>query len=239
MKKVLLSIAIFIVSVIVWFLIWTQFYYTAQLDTLAITIKNNKLLISENRDTISIVPSSWIVQYTFIFYPGAKVDAHAYISKLWKIAIDHTMKIIISKPPLHLQLFAINAAENIVGDNIIIWGHSLGGSMACEYVKSHPHSVSGMILMWAYCNGDITSQTWLKTLILAWSNDGVLPVDKLQAYNHNLPTWYMFYTISGSAHAQFGDYGPQKGDGISTVSDEDVATQISEQIGMFLEGMKK
>lgn len=238
MKKVVLSIVAVIVSVILWFLIRTQFYYVAEADVLATVMANKLLTITEDDNYITIIPASWISHYTYIFYPWAKVDAHAYIAKLWKISVDNDMKIMISKPALHLQIFEINAAENISWTNLIIWGHSLGWAMACEYVRNHPNSVSGMILMWAYCNGDISSQSWLKTLVIAGSNDWVLPLVKLDSYRHNLPAGNVFSIISGSAHAQFWDYGIQKWDGTSTVSDEEVVSQESHEIWIFLESIK-
>lgn len=243
MKKFIRRLLAFIISLIVcvlaWFLIRTQFYYSANVEALSAIMDNRQLIISENDDTITITPVNVTADYTFIFYPGAKVDAHSYLAKLWSIALDHNMKIIISKPPLHLQIFAINAAENISGENIIIGGHSLGGSMACEYVKSHPNTVSGMILMGAYCNGDISSQTGVKTLIISASNDWVLPVNKIHMYDKNLASWFTFSTLSGASHAQFGNYGLQKWDGLSTLSNDEVLSQLSQQIGVFLESIKK
>ena len=243
MKKLILRLLAVVASLIIcglaWFLIRTQFYYSANAEALSAVMNNPQLAISENEDTITITPTSGTTDYTFIFYPGAKVDPHAYLAKLGSIAIDQRLKIIISKPPLHLQMFAINAAENMTGKNIIIGGHSLGGAMACEYVKSHPNTVSGMILMGAYCNGDISSQTGVKTLIIGASNDWVLAVEKLHSYDINLPSWYTFSTLSGASHAQFGNYGLQKWDGISTLSDDEVLSQLSQQIGVFLENIKK
>lgn len=233
MKKMFFSIWISIFCVMMGFLLWTQFYYIADPDSVSKIMSNWGLQITENNTTITLMPVNKSANYTFIFYPWAKVDAHAYIEKLWKIALDNNIKIVISKPPLHLQIFSINAAENISWENIIIWWHSLGWSMACEYVANHPAHISGIILFWSYCNSDISS-LWIKTLIIAASHDGLLSPDKIASYSHNLPKGNTFFILNWSVHAQFWNYGPQKGDGISTLSDEEVLSQMSEEIGVFL-----
>lgn len=234
MKKFFLFVCIFLLSVLVGFLVWTQFYYVAESDALSRAMTDWKLAISEDDKSITLIPTNKNPKYTFIFYPGAKVDSHAYIAKLWQIAVDHDLKIIISKPLLHLQIFDINAAQNIPEKNIIIWGHSLGGAMACEYAANNPDNISGMILFWAYCNTDI-SALWIHTLIIAASKDGLISPSKIESYRHNLGSGTIFYILEGAVHAQFWNYGPQKRDGTSTLSDEEVVTQMSEQIGLFLE----
>lgn len=238
MKKFLLFVWTVILLVTASFLLWTQFYYEAETDALSLAMNNPELRITEEKKTITITPVNKRVKYTFIFYPWAKVDAPAYLAKLWKIATDHSVKIIISKPLLHLQIFDINAATDISWENIIIGGHSLGGSMACEYASNHPDNISGMILFWSYCNSNI-SELWIKTLVFSASHDGLLSPSKIKSYQHNLGSDNTFFIINGAVHAQFWNYGPQKGDGASTLTDEEVVTQISEQVGLFLESLEK
>lgn len=238
MKKFLLFVWIVIFFACASFLLWTQFYYHAETDALSRVMNNAEVSISEEKKTITITPLNKNLKYTFIFYPWAKVDAHSYLAKLWKIATDNSVKIIISKPLFHLQIFDINAAADISWENIIIGGHSLGGSMACEYAANHSNNISGMILFWAYCNADI-SELWIEALILSASHDEILSPSKIESYRHNLGADNTFFILDGSVHAQFWDYGPQKGDGTSTLTDKEVITQISEQIGIFLKSLGK
>lgn len=76
--------------------------------------------------------------------------------------------------------------------------------------------------------------TGTKVLSFAASNDGLISIDEMKSYDRNLPTGHIMSILSGATHAQYGNYGLQDGDGISTMSDEEVVKQLSDEIGKFL-----
>jgi uncharacterized membrane protein (DUF485 family) len=51
----------------------------------------------------------------------------------------------------------------------------------------------------------------------------------------DLPAASAFTQIEGAVHAQFGDYGPQPGDGVPTISDDDARKQTSDAALTYLE----
>ena len=46
-----------------------------------------------------------------------------------------------------------------------------------------------------------------------------------------LPEGADLIEIDGASHASFGAYGPQAGDGIPSISDDDMRAQITEAVG--------
>ena len=75
----------------------------------------------------------------------------------------------------------------------------------------------------------------LAVLELHGSEDGVLNRDKLEQGRQYLPSSALAEELPGGNHAQFGDYGPQKGDGAATVSREEQTRWAVDRIeGMIL-----
>lgn len=238
MKKYIYRAVLAIILVpILWFAVWAKIYYHATVSFVDQINSNTWLTIVENSKHIIISPISWQVSYTLIFYPWAKVESQAYMYKLWSIALAHNITIIIDKPLAHLQIFRINNADSFMWDRFIIAGHSLWGAMACEYVRNHPDRISGMILMWAYCDSDISDLTWLQTLSFAAANDGLISPNEMKTYDHNLPPDHTMYILTWAVHAQYGNYGAQDGDGVSSISDDEVLQQLSDEIGRYISSL--
>jgi len=63
------------------------------------------------------------------------------------------------------------------------------------------------------------------------SRDGVLNMAKLAEGARFLPDHAENYVIEGGNHAQFGNYGTQRGDGDASVSAEEQQRQTQERIG--------
>jgi hypothetical protein len=60
----------------------------------------------------------------------------------------------------------------------------------------------------------------LQVLVVVGSEDGVVNRAKLEAGLRYLPADARVVTIPGANHAQFGSYGPQRGDGEALISPE-------------------
>ena len=166
----------------------------------------------------------------FIFYPGGLVDPAAY-APLMKQLSDEGIMSVITPMPLDLAIFGVNKADDVIAaypeiKHWIIGGHSLGGSMAAEYVKGHPSAVEGMAFMAAY-PADSTNLSTLpiKVVSIHGSNDGLATDAKIQNSLKNLPADTKAVLIEGGNHAQYGNYGPQAGDGQATISREEQQRQ--------------
>ena len=111
-------------------------------------------------------------------------------------------------------------------------GHSLGGVCAASFASSHPEVVDGLILLASYPNSKLPDG--IRLLSVTGSNDGCLNKDAYADAKKNCPPDTEFFEIEGANHAQFGDYGKQKGDNDATVSGEVQQNLLADKIGQWL-----
>lgn len=174
---------------------------------------------------------------SIIFYPGALVEPESY-APLAKELASHHINTYIVKMPLNLAVLGINKAKDILDDipkssATFIAGHSLGGAMAASYAGKHADQFDGLILLAAYANDDL-SNTSLQVLSIYGSKDQVLNHKSYQEKWSLLPPSATEHIIEGGNHAQFGDYGFQKGDAIADISKEDQWKETAEAIAAWI-----
>ncbi len=171
-----------------------------------------------------------------IFYPGGKVEETAYAPLLHQIAAGG-MDVCLVKMPFHLAVFGINKAEKVMKeyhyDRWVIGGHSLGGAMAASFAASRD-DLTGLVLLAAYPTKAFADED-LTVLSLCGSEDGVLNMDKLHDAEPLLPEHSLIHLIAGGNHAQFGNYGEQKGDRKARISAE---AQQQETADFVLQSLK-
>ena len=155
----------------------------------------------------------------FVFYPGAKVEETAYAPLLRRIAASG-MDVCLVKMPFRFAFFGINKADGVFAGydrpNRYVGGHSLGGAMASVYAAGRGDELSGVILFAAYPVKPLDGGLTLMSLY--GTEDGVLDMRKVAAGRGYAPDGYYEYAIEGGNHAQFGNYGEQKGDGAALIS---------------------
>lgn len=199
-------------------------YYRAEDVALEVLSAGDNI---EVRDDLTILSPSYPTDTAIIFYPGAKVEAAAYLPLLDQLR-QTGLTCILVEMPFHLAIFGVNAAEDVIAQfpDISHWyiaGHSMGGAMASQFAADHPDEVDGLILLGAYLYGDYPPQ---KTLTIYGSlNQSV--EDEID-YTENV------MEIEGGNHAQFGNYGPQKGDLPAAISAAEQQAQAVEAISDFI-----
>lgn len=156
-------------------------------------------------------------QVGLIFYPGGLVSPEAYLPLLAPLA-EKGVKVMITKPFLNLAVFDAEAALGIAKkEPQLTWflsGHSLGGAMAVKAAKKEPALFAGLALLGAYADkNDAISSSTLPVLSISASLDGLSTPSKIEAAKGYLPPNTRYSVIEGGNHAQFGNYGPQQGDG--------------------------
>lgn len=176
-----------------------------------------------------------------VFYPGAKVEAAAYIPLACELA-ERGYYCVIAKMSFNLAFFGIDAASGIMDDapEIESWwiaGHSLGGAMAAQFAAGHSNELEGVLLLAAYAASDL-SATDLAVNIVYGSEDGVLNRDALEKNAVNLPAGSNTTVLDGGNHAGFGDYGPQVGDGEATMSSADQWERTADLAEGAIEGAR-
>lgn len=158
--------------------------------------------------------------------------------------------------PLDLAIFGIDAGKKVIAaypevQHWILGGHSLGGSMASEFIKRNPElsasadvqgtvqsqskwhtqgAVEGLVLLASYpAKSTDLSAIPIRAVSIYGSKDGVL-ASEFENSAKRLPPRTMFVKIEGGNHAQFGNYGPQKGEGSAEISREAQQERTAEAI---------
>lgn len=213
------AIAVIVVALL-GFLIYTADYYRA--GATATEIADTLSTAGELRETDHVIAvGDDDAEVGIVFYPGAKVEAKAYLPLAAELA-ERGYFCAIAKMPFNLAFFGIDTADAIMDEapGIGSWwicGHSLGGAMAAQYAAGHADDLEGAFLLAAYAATDL-SATDLSVEVAYGSEDGVLNRKALEDNAANLPAGATTTVIDGGNHAGFGDYGPQAGDGEATIS---------------------
>ena len=184
----------------------------------------------ESTDRVTITQDKLIVfepveetETGLIFYQGGLVEPAAYSPILHQVAEEGVL-VIITPMPLNLAILNTGAANAVIEayPHISTWvlaGHSLGGASAAIYAENNPTRIDAIALWDSYPanNADLSDNSISVISIFGTTNN----FPNTENFNDNkylLPEGTIFIGIEGANHAQFGDYGPQKGDVIASMS---------------------
>ena len=208
------------------FFIYTSDYSRADQTAMAIALDTSQVVA---QDGLIILDPDDAGDVGLIFYPGGKVQAEAYLPLLDQLR-DQGVTCVLVKMPFNLAVFnkgggaaAFDARPEI--SHWFIGGHSLGGVMASSFAVDHPDQIEGVVLLGAYVYGGWTPD---KALTIYGSLDKVLDKTKID-YTTNV------LVIQGGNHANYGNYGKQKGDGTAAISRTQQQQQTVEAILAFIE----
>lgn len=169
-----------------------------------------------------------------ILYPGGLVDPAAYAPLMRQLADAGVLAIIVPMP-LNLAVFGEARAGDVVAaypriDTWVLSGHSLGGAMAAEYMKTSPANIDGVVFLASYPSESTDLSALSVPFVSIYGSEDGVAGDVFEESLDRLPLGTSLKSIVGGNHAQFGDYGPQKGDGIATVSREEQQRQTVDAI---------
>ena len=226
-KKCLMAVGILLLLLVILagvFFWYVSDYYRAEDVALEVMAQDSNITVQDNLTILSPVSPT---DTALIFYPGAKVEAEAYLPLLDQIRQTGVTCILVHMP-FHMAIFDADAAENVMArfpeyQHWYISGHSMGGAMASKFASDHPDQVDGLILLGAYIYGDYPDEDTL-TIYGSLNHSVEEHID----YTENI------VEIEGGNHAQFGNYGPQKGDLPAAISAEEQQKQAVEAIEAFL-----
>ena len=226
--KILGLLSIFISIIIVTLI--TYFYQTSYNPERSLfeQIQNNSMLsITENSDYYSLKPQILRPNKdSIIYYTGGLVKPESYLYKMGQVAIRKQVNIYVIKPFANLAILNINQANKVFENEKInkaqIGGHSLGGVVACRFTKNNPTRISKLFLFGSYCDQDISNLNNLQTVSIVGKNDKITKPESYNKAKINLPSNTTFLEPEGLNHSDFGNYGLQKDDQKSDLSNDEI-----------------
>lgn len=225
LRKILIAIVVAILVLAGGFYAYVSVFYRAEEPAMALLGLEDSIVQMDGHIRISPDDPS---DTALIFYPGAKVEYEAYLPLMQRIAQTSRIPVILVEMPFNMAIFDQNAAAELMAayPTIRRWyvgGHSMGGAMASSYASKNPGKVAGLILLGAYRYGSYPAADAL-TVYGSFNTSVAEKID----YVENI------VVIEGGNHAQFGNYGPQKGDPPATISAEEQQRIAAEAIDAFL-----
>ena len=200
----------------------------------------------ESTDRLTITQGKWItftpveeVETGLIFYPGGLVEPSAYAPILHQIAEEGVLVIIVPMP-LNLAIFNTGAANSVIDryPNISTWiisGHSLGGTAAAIFAENYPTKIDAIALWDSYpANSANLSDNSISAISIFGTTDNFPNTNNFDDKKFLLPEDTIFFAIEGASHAQFGDYGPQTGDVVPSISLSEQHERVAEVMLDFI-----
>jgi dienelactone hydrolase len=192
--------------------------------------------------TLLYTPTTSEPRVGLVLYPGGKVPPAAYAPAARAIA-EAGYLVAIVEVPFNLAVFDINAAQRVIEahpeiERWAVGGHSLGGSMAAQFVDGHPGVVEALVLWASYSAADLSDEG-LRVLSTYGTLDRGVPsftsadaVAKLGG-----PGAITFDAIEGGNHEQMGWYTGQPNDPPAAISRDVQQERIVAATRRLLDGL--
>ncbi len=238
-KRIFIAVFIILILSLTGFTVWAS-TPARPMSQVALALQSDaQVKVSEN-PWLVFQPANRQASTGFIFYPGGRVDYHAYAPEARAIAAQGFLVVIVPMP-LNLAVFAPDQAKDVMNayPGIQTWaigGHSLGGSMAAHFAAQNPDQVQGLVLWASYPAGsDSLAQKDVQVISIYGTLDGLATPQKIDASRALLPPDTQWVAIEGGDHAQFGWYGPQSGDNPAAISRDEQQSQVISATVQFLQ----
>ena len=235
-KWIVIVLAVLLLTAVIAGLFYSADYYKAlpELDLKNVITDEIDVKVNKNEAVYRTEKSG--KETGLIFYPGGKVEAAAYEPLLKQLASDGVTCILVEMP-FHLAVFHQDAAQEVIDRHpeIQTWylaGHSLGGAMAASFVSKHPDNIKGLILLAAYPIKELPEN--FPVLSIYGDQDQVLNKERYHAGISTVKNLEEV-VLSGGNHAQFGNYGVQKGDGTALITPEEQWEITANAMKKFIE----
>jgi len=231
--RIAVVIGALVVAGVVGILIWSQVgVMAAEPEPLASVRADPGIRVTDGDAALVLAPADGASETGLLYIPGAKVDPWAYAAKLSGL-VDDGMTVVITKPTLNLAFFDLRPLDafTALAPEVGTWmvgGHSLGGVRSCQLAED----ADALVLFASYCATDLAA-SGLPVLSIGGEEDGLSTPEKIADARNLLPEDAELVEIPGAGHASFGDYGPQAGDGVPTISDDEMTAELTRLVETF------
>ena len=221
MRRVVLAVVVVIAIALGGFLVWARPQLLLPEATVALASTSTVTFTQGNDGRLTYTPSGTQPTVGLVLYPGGKVPPAAYAPQAQEIA-GHGYFVAIVSVPLNLAVFDIDAANAVIDEHpeITAWvvgGHSLGGSMAAQFVDSHPGSIRGLVLWASYSASDLSDEGIVVGSMYGTLDHGAAKFSSPENVA-KLGTRTTLTPIEGGNHEQMGWYTGQPDDPPATIS---------------------
>lgn len=223
-NRIIIAVLASVIVALVIFVVWAETPLGPMPEASAALQSDSSVKVSTDRWLV-FEPANSSTHVGYIIYPGGRVDPRSYAPLAHSIAAEGYL-VVIAPMPLNLAIFGVGLANDIIQayPNITTWaigGHSLGGTMAAQFVSQNGNEIRGLILMAAYPGPGVDlSKMNISVVTIHGTNDGLVSTSQIQDSLGVLPPGTVDFEIAGGNHGQFGYYGPQPGDNNATISRE-------------------
>lgn len=238
LKYVLIGLVAIIIIGVLGMIVWSK--------TGTYPARSVALSALESTDRVTVAQEKWItftpveeVEAGLIFYPGGLVEPIAYAPILHRIAEEGVLVIIVPMP-LNLAIFNTGAANSVIDSypHISTWilaGHSLGGAAASIFAENNPTKIDAIALWDSYpANSADLSDNDISAISIFGTTNNFPNTENFNDQRYLLPEDTIFTAVEGASHAQFGDYGPQKGDVVASISLAEQHERVAEVMLDFI-----
>lgn len=230
-KKALLAIVVVLLLPAAAFVVWASTPLGPMPEALA-ALESDAAVQVITEPWYSFQPTGDSRSSGLIFYPGGRVDPRSYAPTARAIA-EQGYPVVIVPMPLNLAVLGSGKAVDVTAafpevERWAIAGHSLGGAMAANFIKSNPEAMDGLALWASYpaSGDDLSGRSDLAATSIYGTADGVADMADVLGGQPRLPAATVWVPIEGGNHAQFGWYGPQSDADVATISREEQQAQI-------------
>ncbi|TVP73384.1 MAG: alpha/beta hydrolase [Nitriliruptor sp.] len=242
LRAVLLVLAAILVVAVVAFVVWGSLARPAEEVPLQAALTDPAIEVVLG-PVVELRPAGSEPSRGVVFYPGARVHREAYVATWAPIVAATDTLVLIPRMPLNLAVFARSRADGLIAETPEVeewWvgGHSLGGAMAASWLGEQPPGEVEGLLLWASfstAGADLEERDDLRVLSVSGSRDGLATPEDIAERRALLPPDALMVEVEGMNHAQFGRYGPQRGDLEPTIDGAEAQSALTEaHVAAFL-----
>jgi alpha/beta superfamily hydrolase len=226
--------------------VWSVLAYRATSPAREALKGDTRVEVSDRQDHWLFAPRERMADVGLIFYAGALVDPIAYAPLARAVAERGYPVLLIRLPrrgafgggdgpaPLTRGIDATLGVPTV--KRWVASGHSRGGKIASELVRTRAGAVVALILIGTSHPRDFSlANSRVPVTRIFGTRDTVADMEKVLDVRRNLPADTRDIRIDGGNHSQFGYYGFQPGDWPSTITREEQQRLTLEGVLLALE----